>query len=55
MSTIGVSGRSSGARSSGGVRHYLRHCIVGKIQDGRHLSKVKQHIGIILDIIKSDS
>ena len=25
------------------------------LQDGRHLSKVKQYIGIILDIIKSDS
>ena len=30
------------ARSSGVVRNNFGHCIVGKIQDGRHLSKVKQ-------------
>ena len=45
VSTIGFSGIYP---ISWWGKNYLRHCIVGKIQDGRHLSKVKQYIGIIV-------
>ena len=42
-------------RSSIGARNYLRHCIVGKIQDDTNLSKAKQYISIILDIVEANS
>ena len=38
VSTIGF---SRYARSSGVVRNNFEHCIVGKIQDGRYMAKVK--------------
>ena len=37
------------------VRKYFGHCIVNKIQDGRHLCKVKQWIDIIFDRIEAQS
>ena len=37
------------------ARKHTRHCIVGQIQDGRHLFKVKLLIYIIFDRIEADS
>ena len=37
------------------ARKHPGHCIVGQIQDGRHLFKVKPLIHIIFDRIEADS
>ena len=52
VSAIGFFGYS---RSSGVVKYEFRHCSVGKIQDGHHLSKVKQYIDILFNTIEADS
>ena len=49
VSAIGLSGMPD---KKGVARKYLGHCSVGKIQDGRHLSKVKHKIHITF---KTDS
>ena len=43
------------ARHSSVTRKHPGHCIVGQIQDGRHLFKIKPLIYIIFDEIEADS
>ena len=47
--TIGLSGMPD---KKGVARKYFRHCSVGTIQDGRHLSKVEQNIHITFNRMK---
>ena len=43
------------ARHSSVARNHPGHCIVGQIQDGRYLFKVKSLIHIIFNRIEADS
>ena len=43
------------ARHSSVARNHPGHCIVGQIQDGRYLFKVKPLIYIIFDRIEADT
>ena len=43
------------ARHSGETKMHPKHCIVGQIQDGRYLFKVKSLFYIMLDRIEADS